>query len=74
MGYGGQMKCLPPQIRWGRENEEEACKHYVENRKAVGEMMVVNKSGLHLLPDKSYLGASSDGLVTCTNVDTCCLG
>ena len=22
MGYGGPMKNLPPQIRWGKENEE----------------------------------------------------
>ena len=24
MGYGGPMKCQAPQIRWGRENEDEA--------------------------------------------------
>jgi len=34
----------------------------------------VKKCGLHFLPDKSYLGASSDGLVTCTNADTNCQG
>ena len=26
MGYSGPMKCLPPQIWWGQENEEEPCK------------------------------------------------
>jgi len=38
--------------------------------KLLGEVMVVKKCGLHLLPDNSYLGAFSDGLVTCTNVGT----
>ena len=38
MGYGGPMKSLPPQIRWGRENEDEAQRCYIENRHAAGEM------------------------------------
>jgi len=74
MGYGGPIKCLPPQIRWGQENEEEARRCYINNREAAGETMVVKESGLHLIPDKAYLGASSDGLVTCTSVDLCCQG
>ena len=74
MGYGGPMKSLPPQIRWGRENEDEARRCYIENRHAAGETMIVKQSGLHLMPEKAFLGASSDGLVTCTSVDTCCLG
>jgi len=36
--------------------------------------MVIKESGLHLIPDKAYLGASSNGLVTCTSVDLCCHG
>ena len=39
MGYGGPMKDLPPQICWGKENEERARKCYIENRKDVGELM-----------------------------------
>ena len=38
MGYGGPMKSLPPQTRWGRENEDEAQRCYIENRHAAGEM------------------------------------
>ena len=57
----------------GRENEDEARRCYIENRHAVGETMIVKQSGLHLMPEKA-LGASSDGLVTYTSVDTCCLG
>ena len=36
--------------------------------------MVVQPTGLHLLPDKSFLGASSDGKILCKSVDTCCYG
>ena len=75
MGYGGPMKCQAPQIRWGQENMRMKPKDcYIENQHAAGETMIVKQSGLHLMPDKAFLGASSDGLVTCTNVDTCCLG
>jgi len=36
--------------------------------------MIVKDSGLHLMPSKAYLGASSDSKVTCTSMDTCCSG
>ena len=74
MGYGGQMQHMPPQIRWGRENEDAARKCYIANRKACGEDMIVELTGLHLMPEKPYLGASSDGKVIYTNIDTCCVG
>ena len=35
-------------------------------------IMMVEDSGLHLIPDKAYLGTTSDGEVTCTSVDTFC--
>ena len=50
MGYGGQMQHVPPQIRWGRDNEDAARKCYIANRKACGEHMVVEPAGLCLLP------------------------
>ena len=31
MGYGGHMKSLPPQIRWGREKEDQARRCYNES-------------------------------------------
>ena len=74
MGYGRPMQHVPPQIRWGKQNEDKARQLYIENRKAVGEIMQVTCCGLHLMPEKSYLGASSDGKVFCTSVDTCCTG
>ena len=63
MGYGGPMKNFPPQIHWGKEHEERACKCYNENRKDVVELMEVLPSGLHLMPEKAYLGASTDGII-----------
>ena len=41
---------------------------------AAGETVIVKQSGLHLIPEKAYPGASSDSLVTCSSVDTCCQG
>ena len=74
MGYNGALEHLPPAIWWGRENEAKARKCYLEGRQAVGEDMVVQLAGLHLLSDKSFLGASSDWKVLCKSVDTCCYG
>ena len=74
MGYGGRIQHVPPQIRWGSENEDATRKCYIANRKACGEHMVVESTGLRLLPEKTYLGASSDGRVIYTNIDTCYVG
>ena len=60
MGYGKPMQ------------HDKAHQLYIENRNAVGEVMQVTCCGLHLMPEKSFLGASSDGKVVCTSVDTCC--
>ena len=61
-------------IRWGKDNESTAFIRYLESRCKEGENMFVEQSGLHLLPEKSYLGASSDGKLRCTSADTCCNG
>ena len=75
MGYGkSNSKHVPPPIRWGRDNEPLARKCYLENRQAAGEDMEFESAGLSLLPEKCYLGASSDGRLNCKSVDTCCIG
>lgn len=74
MGYSGPLEHLPPAIRWGKENEAKARLCYLEDRQAAGEDMIVQPTGLHLLPDKSFLGASSDGKILCKSIDTCCYG
>ena len=74
MGYNGPMEHIPPAMRWGKENEAKARQCYLENRQSIGEDMIVQPTGLHLLPDKSFLGASSDGKILCRSTDTCCYG
>jgi len=74
MGYNGPLRHLPPAMRWGKENEAKARECYLVNRQSVGEDMVVQPTGLHLLPEKSFLGASSDGKILCRSTDTCCYG
>ena len=77
MGYGktnSKHARAPPAIRWGKDNEPLARKCYLENRQAAGEEMEFRPAGLSLLPEKSYLGASSDGRLNCKSVDTCCIG
>ena len=68
------MQHVSPQICWCRENEDAAHKCDIVNRKACGKDMIVESTGLHLLPEKPYLGASSDRKVIYTNIDTCCIG
>ena len=36
--------------------------------------MEVEASGLHLMPDRCFIGASSDGKILCRNADTCSRG
>ena len=55
MGYGKPMQHVPPQIRWGKQNEDKARQLYIENRKAVGEVIQMTCCGLHLMPEKSFL-------------------
>ena len=47
---------------------------YVHNWYRAGETMIVEDSGLHFMPIKAYLGASSDGKDVCTSVNTFCSG
>ena len=63
--FAGPMMKLPPQICWGKENE---------NRRDAGELMEVLPTELHLMPEKAYLGALTDGKFVCRSVDTCCTG
>ena len=71
MGYNGPLKKVPPQIHWGKENEARARHYYIENRQRCGEDMVVKASGLHLLSNKGFIGAFSDGKILCRNTNIC---
>ena len=55
MGYGEKMKCLPPQMHWGKDNEPTAIKCYLESRHKNGEAISFEPTGLHLLPERCCL-------------------
>ena len=71
MGYG-KSKYLAPALRWGRDNEPKIL--YLEDQQKLGEPMLFKSTGLHLLPEKPYLGASADGKLLYTSAGTCCIG
>ena len=74
MGFGEKMKYLPPQMHWWKDNKLIALKCYLESRQKNGKAITCEQTGLHLLPEKCCLGASSDGKLLCASVDTCCYG
>jgi len=72
MGY--KPTILAPALRWGRDNEPRARQAYINHMNTHGHQIVVEECGLHLHPDYSYLGASSDGKVVDSSLDTLCCG
>ena len=74
MGYKTDPQFLPAAIRWGRDNEVNARSAYEAYMKERGTEVEVSACGLHLDGDYSYLGASSDGKIVDSNLDTLCTG
>ena len=71
MAYNKPIKNVPPQIYWGKDNEDRVWQCYIENRQQCGEDIEVEASGFHFMPDQRFIGASSDGKVLFRNGDTC---
>ena len=57
-----------PAIRWGVENEEKARKEYLILMQGTHDSFQVTNTGLHVNPLCPHLGASPDGLISCS----CC--
>ena len=59
-------------FRWGCQHEDTArsayCETLVQEMHTEGGVVKIFDSGLHLSPDYPYLGATPDGLISCT----CC--
>ena len=55
-------------MKWGRENEDRGCQQYISCMEGKHDNFRVKKSGLVVDPKYPFLGASPDGLVSCT----CC--
>jgi len=64
----------PTHLLGGGGNEDKAWKCCIDNWHRAGETMIVEDSGLYLMPIKAYFGASSDGKDACTSVNTFCSG
>ena len=55
---------LPPQIKYGRIHEDDAIEHYVSIERLNLPKFSVRKTGLVLLNNCSFLGASPDGITS----------
>ena len=55
---------LPLQIKYGRNHEDDAIKHYVSIKRLNSPKFSVRKTGLVPLNDSSFLGASPDGITS----------
>ena len=65
------QRTSPPKsqaLRWGIEKEEVARRQYEQISSKKHTSFCVGTTGLHINPDHPHLGASPDGLVTCS----CC--
>ena len=63
MGYK-PFTAIPAVIRWGRDNEDLARRHYVAHVKQTGfKVIKVSPSGLTLILAYSFIGASGDGWI-----------
>ena len=55
-------------LKWGRVNEDKERQQYISFMEGKHDNFIVNESGLVVDPKYSFLGASPDGLVSCS----CC--
>lgn len=55
---------LPPQMKYGQIHEDDAIQHYVSMERLNSPKFSVRKTGLVLLNDCSFLGASPDGITS----------
>lgn len=55
---------LPQQIKYGRVHEDHAIEHYVSIERLNSPKFLVRKTGLVVLKDYSFLGASPDGITS----------
>ena len=55
----------PPQLKWGKEKESVARMDYISKMKELGHKdITVQPSGLTLMPEHAFLGATADGIVS----------
>ena len=58
------MVDIPPQIKWGKENEARAREAYIAKMSSLRHRGIeCQPCGLTLMPEHSYLGASGDRII-----------
>ena len=58
------MSAIPPQIKWGKENEARAREAYRAKMRSLEHRGIeCQPCGLTLMPEHSYLGESGDGII-----------
>ena len=63
MGYT-KMVAIPPQIKWGKKNDARAREVYLQKMRSLGHRDIeCQPSGLTLMHEHSYLGASGDRII-----------
>uniref|UniRef100_A0AAY5KB43 YqaJ viral recombinase domain-containing protein n=1 Tax=Esox lucius TaxID=8010 RepID=A0AAY5KB43_ESOLU len=68
MHYGDSELHRVPAVLWGIDKEDTARKHYTDEMSKIHDNFSVQLSGLVVRNDQPHLGASPDGLVSCS----CC--
>ncbi|KAG0443843.1 hypothetical protein HPB47_014464 [Ixodes persulcatus] len=66
--YPLETQFWAPQVAWGREKEGKARDAYIADIAPIHHNFRCEESGLHLSTEHPFLGATPDGLVSCT----CC--
>ena len=75
MGYRKQKELGGvPSIKWGVKNEPKARDEYIKHMKSKGHDISWRHSGLNLHPAYAFIGASTDGKVADSLLDTNTLG
>ena len=62
-----------PSVWWGKEKENEACNEFYAGPLSKHQNCKLTESGLCVLKDKPYIGASPDGIMTCSYCGTTAL-
>lgn len=64
MGYETALSHIPA-LKYGRVMENEARRQYIKINSSRHVNLKVTETGLHIHPEKGFLGATPDGLVEC---------
>ena len=65
-----QWENMPAPIEYGKNNEHKAIQLFIKENKKLHRGLVVKETGLHIFESCVFLGASPDGIMTCSCCNT----